>query len=445
METEKETKRALEKEAASMDLRSEEFQEVLGAVPPWILRWGIATVAAVVVLLIAGSALFRYPDVVTATVTLTGSRPAATVVAHSTGKLQYIYVEDNQPVEAGDYLALIENEAKAEDVRYLRNFLEEQAAVDADSLRLPRRDLTLGSMQSLYASYYTALATYRQFVRLDYYRRKAALMEGRIRQTEDYTRHMERQRVLTEEQLAVSRKQYQRDSLLHAQELLSDAELENTYNAYLQARLAYESILSSMENQRIQIAQLHETLYDTEYQHEDQKEAQELQLQSLAMQLQTGLHDWELAYVLKAPVDGRVTFTNFWVENQNLTAGEEAFSVVPEDNGKLLAKAMLPTEGSGKVKVGQRVHIRFNNYPDTEFGVVEGKVRNISLVPVRVEDVSHYVVEVTLPQGLRTTYGKELPFVSGMEGQADIVTENLSLLERFLLPVKKVWTEHVTP
>ena len=131
METEKETKRALEKEAASMDLRSEEFQEVLGAVPPWILRWGIATVAAVVVLLIAGSALFRYPDVVTATVTLTGSRPAATVVAHSTGKLQYIYVEDNQPVEAGDYLALIENEAKAEDVRYLRNFLEEQAAVDA--------------------------------------------------------------------------------------------------------------------------------------------------------------------------------------------------------------------------------------------------------------------------------------------------------------------------
>ena len=200
-----------------------------------------------------------------------------------------------------------------------------------------------------------------------------------------------------------------------------------------------------MENQRIQIAQLHETLHDTEYQHEDQKEAQELQLQSLAMQLQTGLHDWELAYVLKAPVDGRVTFTNFWVENQNLTAGEEAFSVVPEDNGKLLAKAMLPTEGSGKVKAGQRVHIRFNNYPDTEFGVVEGEVRNISLVPVRVEDVSHYVVEVTLPQGLRTTYGKELPFVSGMEGQADIVTENLSLLERFLLPVKKVWTEHVTP
>lgn len=68
---------------------------------------------------------------------------------------------------------------------------------------------------------------------------------------------------------------------------------------------------------------------------------------------------------------------------------------------------------------------------------------NISLVSVKVEDVSNYVVEISLPDGLRTTYGKELPFVPGMEGQADIVTENRSLLERFLLPVKKVWTEHV--
>ena len=177
-ETKKKTVRKEDgEESASVDLRSEEFQEVLGAVPPWILRWGIVTVASVVVLLIAGSALFRYPDVVTATATLTGSRPAATVVAHSTGKLQRVYVEDNQPVKAGDYLALIENEARAEDVRYLRDFLERQAAVEADSLRLPRRDLTLGTMQSLYASYYTALAAYRQFMRLDYYRRKAGMME----------------------------------------------------------------------------------------------------------------------------------------------------------------------------------------------------------------------------------------------------------------------------
>ena len=42
----------------------------------------------------------------------------------------------------------------------------------------------------------------------------------------------------------------------------------------------------------------------------------------------------------------------------------------------------------------------------------------------------------------RTAFGKELFFVSGMEGRVDIVTEDRSLPERFLPPVKKVWTEH---
>ena len=82
-------------------------------------------------------------------------------------------------------------------------------------------------------------------------------------------------------------------------------------------------------------------------------------------------------------------------------------------------------------------------YPNIEVWVVEGMVRNISLMPVKVEDVSHYVVEIELPDGLKTTYGKELPFMPEMEGQADIVTEDRSLLERFLLPIRKVWTEHL--
>ncbi len=44
----------------------------------------------------------------------------------------------------------------------------------------------------------------------------------------------------------------------------------------------------------------------------------------------------------------------------------------------MLGKALLPLQGSGKVHVGQRVHIRLNNYPDQEFGYVKGQVASIS-------------------------------------------------------------------
>ena len=57
------------------------------------------------------------------------------------------------------------------------------------------------------------------------------------------------------------------------------------------------------------------------------------------------------------------------------------------------------------------------------------------------QNVKNYVIDIILPDGLRTSYDKDLPFLSEMEGQADIITEDISLLERFLMPIRKVITE----
>ena len=54
-----------------------------------------------------------------------------------------------------------------------------------------------------------------------------------------------------------------------------------------------------------------------------------------------------------------------------------------------------------------------------------------------------YIVEILLPKGLITSYNKELPYLLEMEGKAEIITDDLSLLERFLLPIKKVLKENL--
>ena len=104
----------------NIELRSEEFQEVLSSVPPWILRWGISTLAIIVVILLVGSAFFKYPDVLSSQVVLTGSTPPAVIVAKATGKLKELYVADNQEVKTGTYLAVIDNPARTEDVITLK-------------------------------------------------------------------------------------------------------------------------------------------------------------------------------------------------------------------------------------------------------------------------------------------------------------------------------------
>ncbi len=54
-------------------------------------------------------------------------------------------------------------------------------------------------------------------------------------------------------------------------------------------------------------------------------------------------------------------------------------------------KALLPVQGSGKVKVGQRVNVRLTNFPDQEFGYLIGRVESISNIPT---PEGFYVLEI---------------------------------------------------
>ena len=69
----------------------------------------------------------------------------------------------------------------------------------------------------------------------------------------------------------------------------------------------------------------------------------------------TEIQNWELSYVIIAPISGQITFTQYWSINQNIASGEPIFNIVPDEKGLLMGKALLPAERSGKVKIGQTV------------------------------------------------------------------------------------------
>ena len=341
-------------------------------------------------------------------------------------------------------LAVIENPAKTEDIIRLKELLQ-QAESNLDTIALvPSGQLQLGSLQSLYSSFYLSMSEYRQFRELAYHLKKVDLVKVRIVKNEVYYTNMLKQKELSVAQAKIAHQQYARDSLLGVKGLVSKEAVEESYSRYLQSSLSAENMDRSLENLQIQLAQMKESLYDTEYQYLDQRNKLETQLRSLINQLRAEIDAWEINYALITPVDGEITLTQYWTNNQNVTAGNIVFNIVPTNQGEIIGKALLPTERSGKVRKGQKVNIRFSNYPDKEFGIVKGTVKNISLIPVvDGQNVKSYMVDIQLPNGLRTSYDKELPFLPEMEGQADIITEDISLLERFLMPIRKVITEGI--
>lgn len=426
-------------EGREIELRSEEVQEVMGQIPAWIVRWGITILFIVVLAILVGSYFFKYPDVIVSDMTLTSHHPVARIVARSSGKISSLYVHDGEQVKVNMPLAVIENPASTEDVIRLKEMLKcnQEKPDRMVLLLLSGKELALGAIQSAYTSFLNSLHEYRNYRELDYYPKKIRSIRVQIDRHKVYYENLKRQQQVVEAQYVIAGQQYARDSLLFAKQVISPSECEGAKSTWLQSRYSLEGANASLESQKIQIGQLEESLLDLELQ---QAEKESVLLQGYRMAAESLMNEitsWELNYSLLSPMVGRVAFTKYWNDNQYVPAGEEIFSVVPEENEQLVGKALLPAQRSGKVKVGQRVIVRFTNYPDQEFGVVNGLVAVISQVPMENE----YMVEIAFPDGLVTNYGKLLPVSHEMKATAEIVTEELRLIERFFQPLKKILKE----
>ena len=421
----------------NLNLRSEEVQEILGRPPRWIVRVGISIIFVVVAGLFVGSYFLKYPDILPATITVTTENLPAGVMAMITGKIDTLAVTEKQTVKEGELLAVIRNTAKLEDVMAVKRMLERTDTLVAETQCIA--SLQLGDVQSAFAAFDNALADYRHFVETDYHNRKIKVIRKQIAAQKSLLQKTVNQMKIGEKQLLAAQKLFAMDSTLYGKGMLSLADYQSARGAFLQQQSSFESAKMSVDNQQMSILQSEQNIFDLEQQRIDEEQKLTSALSSAKEQLLAQIRQWEQSYLLVAPCDGIVTFTKYWQKNQNVNAGEVLVTVVPDGDMQVVGKILLPQQGAGKVKVGQTVNVKFDNFPYLEYGLVKVSIRNISLVPVQVDErTKAYMLEVEFPDKLVTTYGKELVFSQEMTGTAEIITDDLRLLDKFLNPIKAV-------
>lgn len=428
-----------EKKYNEIELRSEEVQEIMNRVPPWILRRGITLLFIIVLLLLAGSWFFKYPDVIQAGITVTSLEPPASVIARSTGKIDEIYVENDQEVSVGAPLAVIQNPANTADMLSMLKSMEGWKASSYDLGKtpalFPSQSVSLGGIQTVYAAFLNSLNDYRNYQELNYYPQKIASQKEQLTTQKEYLHGIVEQVPVVREQYHTSRSIFLRDSSLFVKAVISENEYEVSKNSFLQSKQAYLSFNASLKQSELQSMQGEESLLDLQQQASEMESKYSLSLHNATEALNAQIRVWAHDYLMASPITGIVNQMGVWSNNQNVNAGETVFTVIPSGQDKPKGKAMLPVQGAGKVKVGQRVNVRINNFPDQEFGYLIGKIASISSVPTAE---GFYVVEVDFPKGMETNYDRTLPLSRQMMGTADIITEDLRLIERFLMPVKKL-------
>jgi multidrug resistance efflux pump len=416
---------------------SAEVQDILGHVPNWIIRWGITVITLILVAFLTAAWVFRYPDMITAAVIVSGENPPAPVMARVEGRLRQLLVEDGRVVAAGESLAVLENPAISDDALGLQRRL---ADLPADWIASPEvlanidfpRKLTLGDCQPAYEEFYRAGAEYRLFRRLQYHQNKIASLRRQQAAAQEIAAHLGRQVTLLQEEYELLQKQFERSEELYRSGIVSSQDLETARAQLLQKEYALSGGRSALANARLSMEQMAGELLDLTLQEREKNQQLLTQLQQALRNLGSQLAQWDQTYVLRAPVAGKVSFTLFWSSNQYVKLGDKVMTVAPPGAVRLIGKVQLPLDGAGKVKTGQRVNLRFADYPYIEFGTVPGVVRGKSLV----FSEGYYTVDIDLPRGLRTNYGRELPYTQQLQGQAEIITDDIRLLTRLFNPLR---------
>jgi len=423
-------------EVENIELRSSDVQEILTRPPKWIIRWGITIILSVVVILIIGSWFFKYPDIISADIVLTTENPPAPVIAKSAGKIQNLFVSDNDLVEKNQILGIIENPADYKSIQLLYKQLENyKTTFKPTSLYLINKDnLELGNIQSFYTNFFKNIESYNQIIELDYHDQKITLYNQELKKYDLYLNNLKTQMNLLKNDFELTKNQFQRDSVLYIQSLISSADYEKSRSQLIAKQYSYEQINSSISSTNLQIETLNQNILELKLQKEQQINDKIALIKESYGNLLAAVETWKYQYVLTASTKGKVTFNQFWNENQSVKAGEIVITIIPEDEGEIIGKAQLTFQGAGKVKEGQNANIQFASYPYMEFGMVKGNVNAVSLAP----DNDYYTVEIKLPNGLKTYYGVDLDFKQEMQGKAEIITENKRLLERIVRPFRYI-------
>lgn len=409
-------------------VRSEEVREIIGRPPPWLVRWGVTAFFVVLALILFSTVFIRYPEVIEAPIRLTAVHAPQILQSRIDGRITRLLVNNNEEVNAGQILAWMESTADHEEVIQLgeriskmRNRLIQEQPYRIDELSLGQFR-NLGELQSAFQGFEQSWREFKAFLPDGYHDERREILQRELEYTRQLLANLQEQKAIYESDHELARAEYEMQKQLADRDFIAPIEIARTESDVSSRRQAVQQVESSIINNYLsQTAKMREIM-ELNRQAEEQTAVflQELNI------LISAIDEWKRTHVITAPFGGNIVYTGVLQENQTIRAGQELFYVQP-DHVDFFGELAVSQRSFGKIEEGQQVLVRFSGYPHHEFGSIYGEIDYFSDFPVRD---SLFYASVKFSEGLLTNYGMEIPPRSGMTGRAEIITQDMSLLER---------------
>ena len=418
--------------------QSEEISDIIDRMPTAFGKWVAIAVVTFAILLFTFGSIIKYPDIVTGQIKINSNITPVKLVANSSGKLEMRGFNAQDVVKENEYIAIIQNPAKTEDVTYIMDILQKIDPTD-NSIYMKGRNLfpekiSMGELNIKYYTFLSALKNCCDYLDDNIFEQQRISLTDNIRWRKILLKESEEVLKTTEDNLEITRKWFEKYASLNDDVIATyEYEVDRSEMEYLSVKQNKQQLKKEAVSIQMQIAENENQLSRLHVEQKEKERQLQLELLSSYHDLSDNLKLWEQKYVLKSPFEGKVEFLKFWVNDQYVQAGEEIFGIIPQEN-TIIGQMLLPVQGAGKVKTGYKVNIKLDNYPYTEYGSIEGIVKSISLITqeyrMAQSSVESYLVLIEMPNGLTTNYGEILDFKYEIGGYADIIVKDRRLIER---------------
>lgn len=365
-----------------IEIYSCENSDMLGEMPNWLIHTGSYIVYGLIILLIAGSALFHYPDIVKQNIRIDDTGNVEWITANNSGMIDRFFVEDQSEVKANDTLAILKNTASLKDVKrfchVLTNVEYYYRTNDVKYLRYYPFDLIMGDMTSAYEQFTQAVRSCIMYHEFDIYPQKKKFLDEELR------------------------------------------------------------ILNmNKETDEISRLKIKQEIFDLDITHKMEQGKNRRTLELAYEKMVNSLRTWESKYLVICRNDGIVSWGKSWGMSKKVNEGDTLCTVLSHKPGMPTGHIRLTENDIAEIAVGDKVNIELNKYPSHSYGKLTGNISSISFIPYN----KSYAVEVDFPEGLRTSNGKEIKYEIGLSGTAEIVTSSRSILGRIFSPIMQLFNK----
>lgn len=424
-----------------IEIRSEEIIDFMSYTPTWLIKWGITVIFLIIIIICVLSSIIKYPEALTGQITITTLNPTVTIVNKVSGRLEKISIKDDASVHIGDVIATVESPANHLDVLTLKkalNSIELKSNELHINLSKFQDSLNLGDIQNEYSQLIQDLKQYQELKLNPFYTEKIKSIENQLKNQSDLLSINNEVLKMAEKGIESAVKKNGVFKKLFEDKVIPSLEFQEKQEELSRKQQEFITQKKNIIQTNITITDLQRQKLELYNDIRTKTKLLELSIFQKKSNLTNAIINWQKNYSINAYSNGRLKFLQNLTDNQFVKAGDPLFLIVPEQS-TYIGLITMSSLNSGKLKIGQKVLISLDSYAANDFGKVTGIVSKI----FSATNQNTYTVQISLKNGLRSSLNKEIPFKPQMNGIANIITDNTSLVERLLKKLNLLYKDNV--